>query len=58
MHSLTFWLHMDELWMWRWHCFDANRRLLARSPDCYFSLEEVETAVEDAKRRMIQAVAA
>ncbi len=26
MDSLNFWLHMDEQYMWRWYCFDANRR--------------------------------
>jgi len=58
MDSLTFWLRMDDGYMWRWYCFDANRIVVARSAEFYFSREEAEVAIKRAKARMIQAAAA
>jgi hypothetical protein len=57
MTSLTFWLHMDQDYMWRWHCFDDNKAHLAFSDRCYFSYEEAVDAVLKAKKRMILAAA-
>ncbi len=58
METLTFWLHMDEEYMWRWHCFDANRLLVARSAKSYFSCNEAKAAISAVKARMIQVAAA
>lgn len=58
MDSLNFWLHMDESYMWRWYCYDANRALVARSAEVFFSCSEAEAAIKAAKARMIRAAAA
>jgi hypothetical protein len=58
MESLSFWLHMDSEFMWRWFCYDGNRTIVARSADCYFSCDEAKAAIIAAKARMIQAAAA
>ena len=58
MESLTFWLHMDEDYMWCWFCYDDRRTLVARSSQSFFSHDEAKAAVKAAKARMILAAAA
>jgi hypothetical protein len=58
MDSLNFWLHMDNEFMWRWYCYNADRDIVARSAEWYFSCDEAKAAVQAAKARMIQVAAA
>jgi uncharacterized protein YegP (UPF0339 family) len=44
--------------MWRWYCFDANRDIIARSSEVYFSYAEAGAAIMAAKVRIIEALAA
>jgi len=58
MESLNFWPCMDEELMWRWYCFDGSRVILARSAECYFSRNDAQRALLEAKARMVLAAAA
>ena len=49
MPNLTFWLHMNDKYMWRWFCYDDAGQLFAISAQSFFDLAEAERAMKIAK---------
>jgi len=45
MPSLTFWLHMNDQYMWRWLCYDSAGQLFAISAQSFFDLADAERAM-------------
>lgn len=50
--NLTFWLHMNDQYMWRWFCSEADGTLVAVSAGSFFELADAERAIEVARLGM------
>lgn len=50
----TFWLHMNDEYMWRWFCSDADGTLVAISARSFFHLADAERALKEARSGMSQ----
>lgn len=49
MADATFWLHMNDEYMWRWFCSDSQGSLVAISAQSFFHRADAEAALEMAK---------
>lgn len=49
MPHLSFWLHMNDKYEWRWFCYDAEGNLFAISAQSFFNLVDAERAMEIAR---------
>lgn len=50
MTDLTFWLHMNDEYMWRWFCSDSQGTLIAISAQSFFHRADAVAALEMAQR--------
>lgn len=49
MGDLTFWLHMNDSYMWRWFCSTADGTVIAVSARSFFNLTDAERALRWAR---------
>lgn len=49
MTHLTFWLHMNDQYMWRWFCSDPDGTLVAVSARSFFSLADAQRDADAAR---------
>jgi hypothetical protein len=49
MGDLTFWLHMNESYMWRWFCSASDGTIIAISAQSFFNLADAERALSWAR---------
>ncbi|MDO6415217.1 hypothetical protein Q4F19_12565 [Sphingomonas sp. BIUV-7] len=52
MAGFSFWLHMNDEYMWRWFCSDERGNMIAISAQSFFDLVDAERAVKTAKACM------
>ena len=49
MDHLTFWLHMNDEYMWRWFCSTSDGTVFAMSARSFFRLTDAEDALHSAQ---------
>lgn len=49
MATLTFWLHMNDEYMWRWFCSKSDGSIFAMSTGSFFCLADAEKALSGAR---------
>lgn len=42
----AFALHLDDLYLWRWYCFDEVGKALAQSSQAYFNLTDAKASLK------------